>query len=143
MIREAQEKDETMGWLLKAKRELGVRPSWDAVTPATTTTKTYWLSWDRIALRDGVLCRRWESDTGAEIRWQILLPSGLHATVLDELHGGKTGGHLGHRKTVGKVRQRYYWVGSDAAVRSWVRKCNGCARKKPPPGNHELHCNSE
>ena len=133
MIREAQEKDETMGWLLKAKRELGVRPSWDAVTPATTTTKTYWLSWDRIALRDGVLCRRWESDTGAEIRWQILLPSGLHATVLDELHGGKTGGHLGHRKTVGKVRQRYYWVGSDAAVRSWVRKCNGCARKKPPP----------
>ena len=51
---------------------------------------------------------------------------------MEDLHGGKVGGHLGQTKTLAKVRQRFYWYGMSADVRSYVRQCNVCASKKSP-----------
>jgi hypothetical protein len=37
--------------------------------------------------------------------------------VLMVLHGGPSEGHLGVKKTLNKVRQRYYWSRQDAVLR--------------------------
>ena len=52
--------------------------------------------------------------------------------MIQEIHGGPSGGHLGMRRTTAKVRQRFYWHGMDTDVRSTVRQCNVCASKKSP-----------
>ena len=84
-------------------------------------------------MRQSVLSRRWESHDGQEIRWQIILPLKLfREATLEELHGGKTGGHFGVSRTLAKLKTRYYWSGMAADVRAWCRKCNVCAKRKSP-----------
>jgi hypothetical protein len=39
-----------------------------------------------------------------------LLPWSKVKDVLDKLHGGPSGGHLGVNKTPDKVREQYYWL---------------------------------
>ncbi|KAJ8949008.1 hypothetical protein NQ318_005182, partial [Aromia moschata] len=43
--------------------------------------------------------------------------------VLEEIHNGSTGGHLGVTKTLGKVRERFYWVNCTTDVKEWCKKC--------------------
>ncbi|KAJ8949389.1 hypothetical protein NQ318_007485, partial [Aromia moschata] len=47
--------------------------------------------------------------------------------VLEEIHNGSTGGHLGVTKTLGKVRERFYWVNCTTDVKEWCKKCVVCA----------------
>ena len=68
-----------------------------------------------------------------EVRWHVVLPASLRKEVVQELHGGKSRGHFGIYKTRTKVRMRYYWVGMDADIRSKVRQCDVCARRKSHP----------
>ncbi|MFG1588281.1 integrase zinc binding domain-containing protein, partial [Staphylococcus aureus] len=42
--------------------------------------------------------------------------------VLEELHGGISGGHLGINKTITKVRERFYWL----HLRDDVEDCKRC-----------------
>mgnify|MGYP000034807019 CR=1 FL=1 len=131
-VREAQLGDPNIGWLVQAKEESGSRPSWEAVSAASSGHKTLWSQWDQLAVRDGVLHRCWESDDGKSMRWRLVLPEKLREAVLQELHGGRTSGHLGVKKTLAKVRVRYYWPGMTADVRSFIRRCELCGRRKSP-----------
>ncbi|VDI79030.1 Hypothetical predicted protein [Mytilus galloprovincialis] len=42
------------------------------------------------------------------------------------------GGHLGVKKTLSKVRQRYFWFGVRKFVERWCHKCDVCASRKSP-----------
>jgi hypothetical protein len=132
-LREAQLADPDIGGVLRAREEGGPQPGWKEVAPTSNQAKYYFAQWDQLEVRDGILKRRWESGDGSEIRWQIVLPRTQRALVLEELHGSKTAGHLGITKTLGKVQRRYYWVGITSDVRSWIRKCIPCAKRKTPP----------
>ena len=48
------------------------------------------------------------------------------------------GGHLGADKTLGCLKERFYWPGHYNAVRDWYRNCGICAsRKTPTPKGRE------
>ena len=49
--------------------------------------------------------------------------------VLTGLHSSPVGGHMGLRKTLEKVRSRFYWVGQRRDVCNNCDKC--CSRKSP------------
>ncbi|UYV84144.1 K02A2.6-like, partial [Cordylochernes scorpioides] len=49
-----------------------------------------------------------------------------------ELHNSPSGGHFGIAKTLGKVKERFYWAGCRASVEKWVRQCTECASRKGP-----------
>ncbi|KAJ8940741.1 hypothetical protein NQ318_005492 [Aromia moschata] len=49
-----------------------------------------------------------------------------------EIHNGSTGGHLGVTKTLGKVRERFYWVNCTTDVKEWCKKCVVCASSNGP-----------
>jgi hypothetical protein len=131
-MRSAQLKDSDIGLLMEAKEGVGTRPTWEEVQPTSRITKTYWAQWERLEIRQGVLCRRYEQDDRSEIIWQIVVPRKLCKQVVQELHGGETSGHLGLAKTIYKVRQRFYWCGFQADVRSWCRACNICGARRTP-----------
>ena len=94
--------------------------------------KTYWSQWDRLSLRSGVLCRRWESETGDEVRWQFVIPSNLRKDILHELHTKETAGHLGVNKTLERVKDRFHWPGCTKDVKDWCRACDLCASRERP-----------
>ncbi|KAJ8941098.1 hypothetical protein NQ318_019103 [Aromia moschata] len=52
--------------------------------------------------------------------------------VLEEIHNGSTGGHLGVTKTLGKVRDRFYWVNCTTYVKESCKKCVVCAASNGP-----------
>lgn len=48
----------------------------------------------------------------------------LRPSILQQLHNSVTGGHLGMKKTLSKVRQRYFWNGLRKFVEEWCRTCD-------------------
>ena len=49
-----------------------------------------------------------------------------------EIHDSVTSGHLGVRKTLSRLRQRFYWVRMRQDVEEWCRACDICSAKKGP-----------
>ena len=131
-LRKMQLEDSKLAKVIHWKEQLKERPTWQDVSTESTAVKGYWSQWDRLAVRDGVLQRRWEEDNGKECTWQLLVPESLTAVILRELHDSKTAGHLGVAKTLGRVKQRYYWYRCTQDVRDWCRKCDLCAARKKP-----------
>lgn len=52
--------------------------------------------------------------------------------ILQQLHSGPVGGHLGTDKTHSKVKQRYYWPGYWKDVQVYCLNCKDCATRKTP-----------
>ena len=119
-----------MSWIIKSKEDGGGRPEWKVESHLTASCKTYWSQWDQLEVRDGLLSRRWESDDGKSVKWLLVVPLKFRKEILAELHGGKLSGHLGVSKTLAKVMFRYFWSGMFADVRSFLRVCDLCARRK-------------
>ena len=132
-VRNAQKSEEGLGWMHRAKSEGPLRPEWREVSPLGSEIKAYWGEWDRIHLRNEVLYRRWESDDGAKVRWQMLLPRKYHESVFDQLHSAPTAGHLGYERVLEKCRQRFFWYRMRDEIRRRCERCDACARRKSPP----------
>ena len=128
----AQESDPDLNLIMKAKRRNLPRPAWKAVSPLSKAAKCYWAQWDRLELKNGMLHSRWESDDGRSVKWQLVIPEEYKEKILKELRSSRTAGHLGVTKTREKVKERFYWVAFNKDVRSWIRKCDVCPRRKSP-----------
>ena len=88
-----------------------------------------------MVINDGLLCREW---TPRFIMGQTLLQLVAHRAIRKEimhhLHVHKGGGsHLGVKKTLEKVRSRFYWMSCKADINHWVKRCSPCAQVKPGP----------
>lgn len=114
-------------WKLK-----GLRPEWQEISTESVELKHYWSKFDSMVLDDEILYHKWESDTGRNDVLQILLPESLRLDVLHHLHNSPTGAHLGVKKTLAKVRLRYFWYGLCRDVENCILKCDACASRKAP-----------
>ena len=77
-------------------------------------------------LLDGVLCHKF----GVANSTQMVIPESLQSTVLEHVHNKSV--HLGVTKTMGKVKERFYWPGYKDEIRSWVGSCLQCQQRNPP-----------
>lgn len=114
-------------WLI-----IGTKPKWEDVSRECTELKHYWSKWDSLAIKDDILFLKWENDIGNKITWKVVLPEKLRAVALKSLHNAHTSGHLGIKKTLAKVRDRYFWYGLRRDVENWLRNCTVCGSKKGP-----------
>ena len=100
------------------------QPPWEEVAVSKESSKALWWQWARLAVREGLLCRRWESPDGTEVTWQVVIPGVLRHTFVMQVHGGMTGGHLGLAKTLEQVSRRAYWptwrTDTAKSLKSWV-----------------------
>ena len=55
--------------------------------------------------------------------------------IMVGLHDSKIGGHMGVRKTLEKIRRRFYWPGQKSDVVKWCSNCIACNSRKSPPRN--------
>lgn len=63
--------------------------------------------------------------------WKLCVPTYLRERVLNENHCQPAAGHLGIRKTINRVCNRYYWPGMVRDVANFVRSCKLCQEFKP------------
>jgi len=115
-IRTAQVADGTLSNLMTALSGRGMFPT--SVAPG----------FKRAFLQDGVLCRPFQSSSSSSCHTQIVIPSSLLSTVLQQLHDNS--GHQGEQKTVAKVKERYYWPGYEGDVAKWIQECHSTKLKR-------------
>ena len=53
----------------------------------------------------------------------------MRQLVLQQLHDHS--GHLGVAKTLGKLKERFYWPGYERDVEEWLLQCQPCQRRNP------------
>ena len=80
-------------------------------------------------LTNGILCREYV-ENGVTHHTQIVVPSNLRNTVLCQLHDHS--GHLGLKKTLGKVKERFYWPRYESDTEAYIRACRQCQTRNPP-----------
>ena len=112
-------------WILEGKR-----PKHTEISEASYFLKCLWLEWPRLEVRDDLVVRRFEVLGTDIVWWQAILPLSERRTVLRYAHDIKSSGHLGVRKTLNKLRQRYFWPGMRNDVSIYVAGCDKCRRRK-------------
>ena len=134
-LREAQQKDQVLAPVIQWKKNSAERPPGSSVAGLSRETKGYWYLWDQLELKQGILYRRFENNLSGYL--QVVVPTSLQKSVLYTAHNVKAGAHLGQRKTFGKIRRSFYWIGCRNDVANWVRCCENCAKRKMPiPKKH-------
>ena len=130
-LKEAQLSDYEIK-LVQSWVEKEERPKWIVVSGMSNRIKSYWSQFQRLCIHNDLLCRIWYEGKKPE-KYQIIIPKDLRETVLQHCHDSIIGGHFGVRKTLEKVRQKYYWAGLYSYVEQYVKSCDVCARGKPSP----------
>jgi hypothetical protein len=46
--------------------------------------------------------------------------------IIEECHDSEDGGHRGVKKTLARIRQRFWWKGIASSVKSYVKSCHFC-----------------
>ena len=83
-------------------------------------------------LSQGVLFRRWDDTSDATSQQLLVVPQSLVPLVIQSLHNGVGGGHLGLTKTLAKIKDRFFWPGMRSDVEDWCQQCSSCASRKSP-----------
>ncbi len=81
-----------------------------------------------MTLEDG-LYYKIDSKTGLE---HLYIPGYLDIKkqILEEIHQGPGGGHMGYKKTLEKVTKQFYWEKMPNSVKKFVNSCDTCQRIK-------------
>lgn len=53
----------------------------------------------------------------------IKVPKSKITSLLEKFHNGRNRSHLGINKTMGKIKQRFYWVNCGESVVEWILDC--------------------
>ena len=143
-LRELQLDDPTIGPVLQAvEKDEHLNPG--TIAHGGSEVRHLIQLWDRLLVEEGVLKQKYDSVSG-NVSWtQFVVPRVLREQILQELHVGSLEGHLGEDKTIGNVRECFYWPGIQQDVRQWIRTCPACATRKSPPQRNRapLHLDSQ
>jgi hypothetical protein len=58
--------------------------TWADVSSLSPLVKYYWNRWDSLEIVDGILCKKFENETGNQFTSQIIIPQSLVADVLEQ-----------------------------------------------------------
>ena len=130
-LRELQLKDKDIGVVLRWKEE-GKRPDGSEVCKTSPASRHYWIYWDSLVVRDGVLYRRFDRQDGSGRHLQLIVLEKIRQEVLMQMHDSLLAGHLG-KKTCERILQLFYWFGGREDSDNWVMSCDRCAAVKTPP----------
>ena len=117
------------GWLIR-----GTKPVRPALSLESAEVRKLVGQWPLLTFREGLLCR-WKVTAGRARRTiQVVIPALLRGDVLAFCHGHRTSAHFGQKRTLEKVKRRYYWPGMGKDIARWVRHCPTCCMVKTGEG---------
>ena len=126
-IQEEQNKDPSISEA-KTWVEKGTRPNFSEISHTGPETKFLWSQFSSLSIQNDLLIRILESPTN--MKTQIVVPPSLRDKILHECHNNLTSSHLGQRRTLFRVRQKFVWFGMRKDVEDFIRKCDKCGAYK-------------
>ena len=78
------------------------------------------------------LYHQYDGPGDGEVVQQLVIPECKKTEVPKDMHEDILGGHLGVEKTLGHIRERFYWPSYHNDVCNWCKTCSECAAKKTP-----------
>ena len=88
-------------------------------------TRVLWLTKNYLKLQNGVLYYSWANYPGRSDC--LVVPTVLRPRVLYYSHDSKgSGGHLGQKKTLDRLKQSFYWYGMSRDSDVYVKRCKTC-----------------
>ena len=130
-IKTLQQNDEILSQIFLWKSN-NKKPTWSDISHTSPEIKFYWSGLNSFIIKDEILYRKWESNDSKNYDLHLVIPKSLNGFVLNQVHNTLTGGHLGVRKTLYKIKKRYFWYQIRNDVKNWCSKCDTCAMKKAP-----------
>ena len=130
-IKVLQEEDDEI-LLVKSWIKAGERPEHSKIADGSYFLKSLWSQWPRLELKNDIVVRKWDVLGTDIVLWQAVIPMGYRREVLRYAHDIKASGHLGVKKTLSKIRQKYYWPGLQNDVRTYIAGCEKCCKRKEP-----------
>ena len=119
-LRRAQIDDPAIGPLLKAMEEDQKSSFSSAESPEY---RRLCQLWGQLVLSQGLLYRMFEGPNDNQSWLQLIVPRKHHQEILAFIHEGPAGGYLGHEKTLGRLRERFYWPGYWNDSYNWCQAC--------------------
>ncbi len=128
-IRNMQKQDEVLAKVMNLKQKRNDPPDKVTLYNEDSEYKTLCSQWNNLEMHNGILYRKYIPEDPRDPEFsQIVVPKKLRKEILHLLHSHKTSGHLGITKTLGKLRQRFYWPGHKADVERWCKECKACEK---------------
>ncbi len=81
---------------------------------------------EQIESKHGILYRKVVPKGQSEVVEQLIVPKPLRAKVLQTAHDIPLSGHLGIKKTLDRITQRFFWPGIRKDVTEYCRSCEPC-----------------
>ena len=117
----------------KESREM---PCWNNFSLSGSMPRKYLGELSNLTLVDGVLTRVYANQHG-EKKMQTVLPAAKRNEAWLIAHEVSLRRHRGRKKTLEKLRERFWWVGIREDVKRWCQQCETCTMTKPRP-SYEL-----
>ena len=130
-LNEKQLKDADVGPILKAKLE-GRRPTSQEMVTFSQAARHYWLLWDSLELKDELLFKKFTSRDQTGDFCQFIVPQDMKSKILHQVHDNLLSGHLGCKRSLQKLRQKFYWFSMKQDVAIHIKKCDICEADKQP-----------
>ena len=124
-----QREDKNISPIITWKEQGDRKPPWEEVASESSATRNYWLKWEELVLRNNVLYRKFEADEDT-VWWQLVVPKGIQDEILKFSHDHRLSGHLKTKKTLERLRRRFYWSGYRRNVELHCRNCIQCNARK-------------
>ncbi|XP_041451796.1 uncharacterized protein K02A2.6-like [Drosophila obscura] len=85
-----------------------------------------------LKVEDGLLFRRTQFARPEleEFQWKLWIPEALTNTLIQEAHDSDVAMHGGIARTLGRLRQYYYWPRMTVQVKAYVTGCETCRETK-------------
>jgi len=135
---QAQEDDKEILYI-KEKLKSGVKPDWHEISSKSFGTKSLWNTWDSLEICDNILYRNIKPYQNLPGKLQLVLPRSLRLDTFKTVHGTPFGGHLGYRKTLAKIRARFFWPRMATDIKIWILQCDSCQQNKPITKRTKAH----
>ena len=132
ITRQEQLEDPEIRVIVQLMEESEIKPAWEKIASYSPAVKVYWGQWKSLEIIDGKLYRCLDVIPPEMQCKQLIIPTHLRSMVLRHLHDSRTGGHFGVAKTLGKIRERYFWPYCRRDVERWCRNCEQCSSRKGP-----------
>ena len=115
-IHQAQLEDSIIGEILQDKKE-DSKPASEHAKGQQVEYRRLFQQWEQLTVSDGILWRIYAQPREDRGWMQLVVPNKFRQDILRNLHEGITGVHLGEAKTLGKLKERFYWPGHYNDVR--------------------------
>ena len=108
-LAELQRTDPDIGPVTELRLQFEEQPSFDMIRDRNVNAKIYWSQWPRLVARAGILYRTAFNRRGQPDGLQLLVPASLRNEMMDTVHAGLTGSHVGMGKMMNQLFRRAWW----------------------------------